>query len=83
MKKLLVFLILTVSYVVQSQTHIDSFYCITGSMTPFTSIWIVPQNVSTINVKCWGGGGAGGYATGQACAGGGGEAEALYKKLST
>jgi uncharacterized repeat protein (TIGR01451 family) len=80
MKKLLVFLILTVSYVVQSQTHIDSFYCLTGSTTPFTSIWIVPQNVSTINVKCWGGGGAGGYATGQACAGGGGGGGSFVQK---
>jgi hypothetical protein len=43
--------------------------------------WTAPDNVTSVTVECWGGGGAGGKATGNPAEGGGGAGGAYAKKV--
>jgi len=60
----------------------SSFISITNN-TEGTSSWICPDNVTTIQVECWGGGGAGGAANASANnVGGGGGAGGAYARTA-
>lgn len=64
-----------------SQILIDTIDNVNNSTTNLNGVYIVPVGVSSIKVQCWGGGGSGGVATGQAAAGGGGSGGAYVEQV--